>query len=504
MHSEGHGTPNAKTREELPLAEKTKRREHALNVDESSLRDTAEQHGQGHLFTFWDRLDSSGRDRLRAEIATIDFPLISRLVDEHVRRESAGSDDAGEARLTPAPVLSLAEREEGGRPSSREIEARACGDEVLRRGEVAAFVVAGGQGTRLGWDGPKGTFPVGPVTSRTLFQYFAEQILALGRRYGAPIPWYVMTSEANDAETRRFFEEHDRFGIAQKNSSIFTQDMMPAVGRDGKILLDSPSSIVRSPNGHGGSIKALYDSGAIDEMQERGVRWISYFQVDNPLVPVCDPAFIGYHVLAGAEMSAKVVRKASWDEKVGVIGRRDERLSVIEYSDLPEERARETESDGSLRWWAGSIAIHIFSVDFVARLNDHGFRLPFHVARKKIPHIDLAGNAVSPDEEEGLKFETFVFDALGEARGAVTLEVRREDEFSPVKNREGGDSVDTCRRDLTARNLRWLEAAGARIARGSDGDFEGHVEIGPLSALDAAGVARRIAPGAIVEPGFVL
>lgn len=118
-------------------------------------------------------------------------------------------------------------------------------------------------------------------------------------------------------------------------------------------------------------------------MQERGVRWISYFQVDNPLVPVCDPAFIGYHVLAGAEMSAKVVRKASWDEKVGVIGRRDERLSVIEYSDLPEERARETESDGSLRWWAGSIAIHIFSVDFVARLNDHGFRLPFHVARRR-------------------------------------------------------------------------------------------------------------------------
>jgi len=489
------------------LVEPTTRRANALRASERELRDRAEEHGQGHLFGFWDDLDEAGREELLVHVASIDFDLIERLVDQHLRSESAHAPPSTELR--PAPVITLADREENGRPSAREVEARARGEEMLRSGEVAAFVVAGGQGTRLGWDAPKGTFPIGPVTSRTLFQYFAEQILALSRRYGTRIPWYVMTSEANDEATRAFLAENRRFGLPESDVSIFPQDMLPAVDAEGRILLESPSRVFRSPNGHGGSIKALYDSGAIDDMRRRGIRWISYFQVDNPLVPVCDPVFLGYHALASADMSSKVVHKSSWDEKVGVIGRRGDELTVIEYSDLPEELARETDEHGHLKWWAGSIAIHVFSVDFVLRLNERGFSLPYHVARKRISHVDPrhrsgAGVVPEPQETNGVKFETFVFDALGHAREAVTLEVRREDEFSPVKNAEGKDSAETCRRDLTARNLRWLEAAGARIERDASGGFPGFVEIGPLTAIDAMDLRRKLRPETVVRPGFII
>jgi UDP-N-acetylglucosamine/UDP-N-acetylgalactosamine diphosphorylase len=468
--------------------------------NESELRRLVAEHGQEHIFTFWDDLRSSERAALLAQLERIDFDTLTRAVRSNLSSRAKVESAALEAER----VISLDERENDPEGVRREREARERGEEALRSGELAAFVVAGGQGSRLGWEAPKGTFPIGPVTKRTLFDYFGEQILAATRRYGVPIPWLVMTSEENHEATLHEFTRRDWYGLGRENVRLFSQDTIPAVDVRGRVLLAEKHRVFTNPNGHGGSLKALWDSGTIDTLRQRGIRQISYFQVDNPLVPVCDPAFIGHHLLADAEMSSKVVRKSAWDERVGVVGRRGGRLTVIEYSDLPEDLAKQCGPDGRMLYWAGSIAIHALAVDFVRRLNEHGFALPFHVAHKRIAHIARDGHPAPDAEAHGIKFESFVFDALGEARASVTLEVRRADEFSPVKNPSGIDSVESCRRDLTLRALRWLEQAGASVERGPDARFPGFVELSPLWALDAEDAARRTTPGTVIRPGLVL
>ncbi|MBI4582606.1 MAG: UDPGP type 1 family protein [Planctomycetes bacterium] len=473
------------------------KRPDAGKIDEAALRGLPEQHGQGHVFRFWGELSGAERTALLEQLSRIDFNLLDRLVRAQLLKPAKPA--AG--KLTPAPIIPIP-----GTDQERiaHLQARQRGEELLRQGKVAAFVVAGGQGTRLGFDGPKGTFVIGPVSRRTLFQVHAEKIRASARRYGAPVPWLVMTSESNHQATADFFRKNESFGMEERDVFIFQQEMLPAVDRKGKVFMESKSRVFTSPNGHGGSIKALSDSGALEELARRGIEAISYFQVDNPLVNPCDPVFLGYHALHQAEMSSKVVRKRDWSEKVGVLGRRDGKLAVIEYSDLPESDARATLPDGSLKYWAGSIAIHLLSVEFARRLNRGGFQLPYHVAEKSVPSLDDRGSLVKPKEKNGIKFETFVFDALGETRRSVSLEVRREEEFSPVKNAAGEDSPEQSRRDLTALYLRWLEAAGARIERGNGGAASGYVEISPLTALDGEELARRLKPGTVVRSGFIL
>jgi UDP-N-acetylglucosamine/UDP-N-acetylgalactosamine diphosphorylase len=310
--------------------------------------------------------------------------------------------------LKPAPIIgvprSSVEKEDAARAAEQ-------GEALLARGAVAPLVVAGGQGTRLGFDGPKGAFPIGPLSGKPLFAFFAEKILATQRRFGKPIPWYVMTSPANDRDTREFFRTHRFFGLREDQLFFFVQGTLPAVDPRGRIFLSSRSQLSLSPDGHGGTLRALAESGALDDMERRAISDISYFQVDNVLVRVLDPVFIGYHARAGAEMSSKVLRKASPEEKVGVIGVRDGKLGVIEYSDLSPEQMAATGPDGELTYWAGSIAMHMLHVPFIRRLQAAGIRLPFHRADKKVPHIDAHGNPVSPERPNGIKFESFLFDA---------------------------------------------------------------------------------------------
>ena len=464
--------------------------------DERELRDTAARHGQEHVFRFWDQISGAERSALLEQVASIDFDLVEKLVRDHV----AAPAESPPAALAPAPIVP-APRSEAEHGDAEKAAAR--GEEALRAGRVAAFLVAGGQGTRLGFDGPKGAYEIGPVTKRTLFQLHAEKIAALSRRAGKTVPWYIMTSESNHEATMAYFREHAFHGLREDSVRFFRQDMLPAVDRAGKLLLETKSRIFTSPNGHGGSLKALRDSGALADMRERGIDVIYYFQVDNTLVDICDPVFLGRHLDARADMSSKVVRKSSWKEKVGVIGLLGGKLAVIEYSDLPEAAARATLPDGSLEYWAGSIAIHVLSADFVDRLTRGGFHLPYHRAEKAIPHVDASGRTVKPAEKNGIKFETFVFDALAEARSSVTMEVLREEEFSPVKNAEGEDSPSTARRDMTALYLRWLEENGASIEREGP-TFPGYAEISPLAALRAADLAGKIRPGTVVRPGFLL
>jgi UDP-N-acetylglucosamine/UDP-N-acetylgalactosamine diphosphorylase len=442
--------------------------------------------GQGHVFRFWDLLSPKEQEDLLSQISSIDLDLLARLIEEDILPRS----HCGEVEdFEPAPYIHLPKTEE---EKGREEEARRVGEELISEGKVACLLVAGGQSTRLGYRGPKGKFGIGPITGKSLFQLYAERIMAAGRRYKVRIPWCIMTSPYTDEETRRFFKEHNFFGLREDDVIFLVQGMLPSVDFDGKLILDGPSHIAMSPNGHGGSIHALKEEGVIDRLREEGISEIFYFQVDNPLVKVLDPVFIGYHTMERADISFKVVRRLTPDEKVGVMGYKDGRLSVIEYSELPPSLAEARNPDGSLRFDAGSIAIHILRVGFI---KDTEFDLPYHPARKKIPFINEDGRLITPRRPNGIKFESFVFDVLKWAKGSIIMEVRRREEYSPIKNREGSSSPETARQDMMNLYADWLEYAGVSVPRDKDGNVDGRVEISPLFALDKEELAKKIDRG---------
>jgi UDP-N-acetylglucosamine/UDP-N-acetylgalactosamine diphosphorylase len=437
--------------------------------------------GQAQVFAFFDQLPAREQQRLLSDSAEIDLAEVDRLVRTLLAKGAvAGVNLDG---LAPAPYERLPEN---GGDAAAWAKAKAAGEAALRVGRVAAFTVAGGQGTRLGYDGPKGTFPVTPLKAKTLFQVFAEKIRAAGNRFGRPIPWFIMTSHANHEATESFFKEHKFFGLEPARVHFFRQGRMPAVNFEGKILLEAKGSLALSPDGHGGSLRALDRSGALDLMKREGIDIISYFQVDNPLVRCIDPAFVGWHVLRGSEMSSKMVPKAYAEEKVGVFCTQHGKTVVVEYSDLPMPLQRETDANGGLRYVAGSIAIHILDREFVRRMaaGGEGVALPFHRADKKIPTVDPSGGPVKPDKANGVKFEMFVFDALPFAKNPVVIETRRENDFSPVKNAEGLDSPQTCREDQLRQFARWLKANGATVATDGKGLPGVTVEVSPLFGYD--------------------
>jgi len=447
-----------------------------------------EEAGQGQVFAFWDELDAAARARLCADARAIDLAEIRRLVDALVLGKVAHALDT--AGLAPAPYV--AHPRHGGDPDRWEA-ARRRGAAALRAGKVAAFTVAGGQGTRLGYDGPKGTFPVTPVTGKPLFAVFAEKLKAAGRRHGVRIPWFIMTSTFNHAATVAAFKQAGHYGLDPEQVAFFPQGRMPAVDFDGRILLADRDAIAMSPDGHGGSLRALVRSGALERMRRQGIEAISYFQVDNPLVQVIDPAFIGFHLGARSDMSSKMIPKAYPGEKVGHFCVRDGRMLVVEYSDMPAALQEQRDAHGQLRFLAGSIAIHILSVDFAARMGggEGGASLPFHRADKKIPTIDARGRPLDPGRPNGVKFEMFVFDALPFSANPVVIETLREDDFSPVKNPSGVDSAESCRADQLRQWARWLAAAGVEVPCAADGTPAVAFEISPLFADSQAAFLER-------------
>ncbi len=456
--------------------------------------------GQGQVFAHFDRLPAEARQRLVAEAAEIDLPELARLHGALVAgRTAAGVNLEG---LAPAPYVPLPQH---GGDAGEWLRARAAGEAELRAGRVAAFTVAGGQGTRLGFDGPKGTFPVTPVKHKPLFQVFAEKIRAAERRYGRPLHWFIMTSQQNHAATEAFFAEHRHFGLDPSRVHFFLQGRMPATGFDGKILLQAPDSIALSPDGHGGSLRALARSGALDVMTREGITTLSYFQVDNPLVRCIDPAFIGWHRLRNSEMSSKMVPKAYPEEKLGHFCVQDGKLVIVEYSDLPAEWQRQTDAQGRLRYLAGSIAIHLLDREFIRRMA--AGTMPFHRADKKIPTIDAHGSAVKPEKANGVKFEMFVFDALPFARNPLVIETARADDFSPVKNGAGVDSPQSSRDDQLRQFARWFKAAGTALPTDASGLPSVALEVSPLFAADAEEFAAawgRLSPRPAVADGLYL
>ncbi|MEN6475187.1 MAG: UDPGP type 1 family protein [Syntrophaceae bacterium] len=427
--------------------------------------------GQDHIARLLEkRADFINAAAIEKDLAAMDHGLLKRLLaGEMLFKAPIG-------RIEPAQVMPV---DTAATPAGA--HAAELGREILSQGKLAVVVVAGGQGSRLGISGPKGIVPVSPVKGKSLFQIHAEKILALHRRYGGSIPFFIMTSRDNDAETRSFFNAHAYFGLDREDVFFFMQGMLPSVSSEGRFLLDQSGGLFMNPDGHGGTLRALKESGALTAMRSRGIEEIFYFQVDNPLVGVADPLFIGLHHQAGAQMSSKVCRKRDFGEKVGVIALVGGRTTVIEYSDMPDDMRYAVDAQGQMVYWAGSIAIHMLRLDFVERLTAGGVSLPFHRAAKKIPALDEQGR---PAEIEGIKFETFIFDALRFAEVSVTLEVRREEEFAPVKNMSGEDSLASCRAMLSALHRSWLEGAGITVGEGVA------VEISPLLALTRQDVAR--------------
>jgi len=457
--------------------------------------------GQDHLLRFADRLEPDQLDALLAQIQALDVEALPELI------ELACAEHGPEPHfddLQPAPYFP-ADPDDPVRPWDRGA-ARGRGEALIRRGGLACFVVAGGQGTRLGFKGPKGCFPAGAVSGKPLFQIFAEQIIAAERRYGVAIPWYVMTSPMNHEDTIAFFRERSLFGLDEANLHFFPQGVMPSIDPTRRsLLLAAPDEVATNPDGHGGAFRALAQSGALDDMRARGVEHISYFQVDNPLARIVDPAFLGLHTdpdASSAEMSSKMLPKRDPDEKVGVFCQAAGRVRMIEYSDLPGELAGQRLEDGSLRFKAGNPALHLLGVEFVERVNsDPELSLPFHRASKRVTFIDSeTGERIEPDEPNAVKLERFVFDALPMAERSVVLETDRVEEFAPIKNAQGSDSPESCHALQTLRAARWLEAVGVRVARTDQGEPDCTLEISPLTAAEPDDLRSIDLPEAI-EPG---
>ncbi len=463
----------------------------------AAARECVQKYGQEHLLAFYDGLNPAQQTQLLDDLAQVDFARCADLAGRFVRRRP---EIGLPSELLPAEVFPA--EDDPAAPTGYEAS-REAGRAALADGRVAAFTVAGGQGTRLGYDGPKGGFAITPIRQACLFQVFAEFLQGAGRRYGRIPPWYIMTSPLNHEATLAIFEAHDYFGLARDGVMFFAQGQMPAFHPDGRIALAARHRVALGPDGHGGSLRALAERGALADMKQRGVDFVSYFQVDNPLVRPVDPLFIGLHIEHDSEMSSKAVTKAHDLERVGNFCLADGRVQVIEYSDIPEELVRQKNADGSRRFDAGSIAIHMISRGFIERLtgDGSGVELPWHRADKKVAVLNEAGELVQPEAPNVVKLELFVFDAIPLARNPLVLYTNRAEEFSPVKNAEGDDSPATTRRDLLRRAARWLEHAGVSVPRTAEGEPDVTLEITPRRALDATDLADQLGPAPTLAPG---
>jgi len=468
--------------------------------DLKSLMDQLIPLGQQHLLGFWDQLSPDSQQRLAEQIKAVDFAQIAEL---HAG-DAQQPDWAGLARSAePPPAMRLADRQRGaaGGLGITPAAARERGEAALAAGQVGVLLVAGGQGSRLGFDHPKGMYPIGPVSGASLLQIHIEKAVVLAQRHGHGVPVYLMTSPVTHDEQLAFLAKHNHFGLAPDDLVVFCQGAMPAVDRQtGQVLLADKDQLFLSPDGHGGTIAALAKNlgaagGAIDHMRRRGIEHLFYLQVDNPLAPIGDAELIGYHLLAESELTSMAIAKQQPQDKLGNFAMVDGKLNVIEYIDMPDDVAQQTDAEGNLRFWAGSIAVHVFAVEFLQRMLKLKDALPFHIANKIVPHLGEDGMRIDPDEPNALKFERFIFDLLPQAARPIVVEYAEAEVFAPLKNAPGApkDTEAYVQQFLVDQHRGWLADAGAQVSP------DVTVEISPLWALDAVGVAERVEEGMTIN-----
>lgn len=429
-----------------------------------------EKYEQGHIKKHLLMLSADEQKIFLKNVSGMNFELIFSLYEKH-----SGKSDRTPAKwesVNPPRVI------DAGLYDREKEDIMPAGEESIAGGQIAIVIVAGGQGTRLGYPHPKGMYPISPVKGKPLFRIFSEKVRALSLKYKVPVPFLVMTNPETNDEIERFFGENNFFGIDRKDVFFFSQEMLPSLTPDKKLILKDRTSVIANPDGHGGSLKSFWQSGLLNKMEDLGVTRIFYCHIDNPLVKVGDPLFLGWHIKEGADFSLKVVRKRTPDEKVGNFVIADGKPRIIEYIELPDTVRDMKDGAGNPVFWAGSIGIHYINTAFIKSINKDGFALPYHRQVKKIKQGD-------GEEKEIWKFETFVFDALPLAGKVCCVETLREEEFAPLKNKEGNDSPEEVRKFMVELCRKQLAEAGIEVPP------EVKVEISPLAAQDESSLLQR-------------
>lgn len=445
---------------------------------EKSLKEQAERHKQEHVFDFWNELNDEERKQLLDDLSKVNFALINNLFESCIKNKK----NMDFSNIAPPDYFSKYPH------TASHNKALSAGVSAIKNGELALFLVAGGQGSRLGFDGPKGCFPGTPITGKPLFRIFSEKILSAQKKYNIVFDWYIMTSDENSKATEEFFEKNKYFGLNKENIFFFLQGAYPSIDSEGKLIMKSKNSLFFNPNGTGGIYSAIEKSGMLDSMNSRGTKYLSYFQVDSPLSNFIDPLFLGYHILESSDMSFKVVSKKNPYEKVGVIVKVDGKTRLVEYVSMSKENAEKASPSGELLFRAGNIANQIINVSFIEKIGKE-HTLSHVAAFKKIPHINRNGEFVNPSEPNGYKFESFVFDALEYADKSIVFEVLREEEFAPIKNADGEDSPKVAYDMQTSLFKSWLKYAGIpdyilnRLKK---------VEVSPLLANDKEELKEKL------------
>ncbi|MBR1873911.1 MAG: UDPGP type 1 family protein [Eubacterium sp.] len=385
------------------------------------------RYGQEHALRFYDELDEDKQRLLLDQIEDTDLEVLTHYKEKNAAR----------GEFSPIKTMQLDEIE------ARRDELKAAGVKTIREGKVAALLLAGGMGTRLGSDAPKGTYNIGLTRDVFIFQRIVENLLDAVNETGYPIRLFVMTSDKNNDATIAFFKEHDYFGYPADRVTFFKQDMAPACDYDGKVYMEERYRLATSPNGNAGWYVSMKKAGLDRIIYDEGIEWINVFAVDNVLQRIADPVFVGASVIEGVDVGAKVVRKAAPDEKVGVMCLEDGRPSIVEYYELSEEMAQAKDDRGEPAYNFGVILNYLFSVKALDEIV--GRSLMLHVVEKKIPYINDDGEYVKPEEPNGYKFEQLVLDMIHMMDSCLPFEVDREREFAPIKNPTGVDSVESAR-----------------------------------------------------------
>ena len=388
-----------------------------------------EDDNQKYIKAMMEKNTTEQNEKLTKRLEEIDFSVL-----EHIERKETVNERGVFAPLDAVEVSEI---------EARGAEFKELGLKAIREGKVGAVLLAGGQGTRLGLDRPKGTLNIGVAKELYLFEQLLRNLMDVTDEAGVYVPLYIMTSNINNADTTAFFEEHDYFGYPKDYVKFFVQEMVPACDYEGRIYMESQTEVAMSPNGNGGWFSSMVNAGLLSDIKERGIEWINVFAVDNCLQRIADPMFVGATIAYGCESGAKVVRKAAPDERVGVLCTEDGKPSIAEYYEMTEEMATARKENGDLKYGFGVILNYLFSEKKLEQIADA--RMPIHVVEKKIPYMDVDGTFVKPEQPNGYKFETLVLDLVHMMDDCIPYEVVREREFAPIKNLHGVDSLDSAR-----------------------------------------------------------
>lgn len=388
-----------------------------------------EDDNQKYIKAMMEKNTTEQNEKLTKRLEEIDFSVL-----EHIERKETVNERGVFAPLDAVEVSEI---------EARGAEFKELGLKAIREGKVGAVLLAGGQGTRLGLDRPKGTLNIGVAKELYLFEQLLRNLMDVTDEAGVYVPLYIMTSNINNADTTAFFEEHDYFGYPKDYVKFFVQEMVPACDYEGRIYMESQTEVAMSPNGNGGWFSSMVNAGLLSDIKERGIEWINVFAVDNCLQRIADPMFVGATIAYGCESGAKVVRKAAPDERVGVLCTEDGKPSIAEYYEMTEEMATARKENGDLKYGFGVILNYLFSEKKLEQIADA--RMPIHVVEKKIPYMDVDGTFVKPEQPNGYKFKTLVLDMVHMMDDCIPYEVVREREFAPIKNLHGVDSLDSAR-----------------------------------------------------------